>query len=173
ATDLDDKQLHSLLRRLQRPDVPNLPALIVRDLALRESRGFGSLAIHNVLRREQLDACLELRRELLQDGNFVQAYLTRMQPDADTAWLEDEETRAQHLSNLWNFARGLSPSFNSLKAHILFHWLQHDLATGGPDKQRFLSYIRLPRRTGYTSQAHLQRFSNSEQHVDLRGQYPT
>ena len=41
SSDLDDKQLHSLLGRLRRPDVPNLAALIVRDLATRESRGFG------------------------------------------------------------------------------------------------------------------------------------
>ena len=171
--DLDDRQLHSLLSRLQQPDVPNLPALIVRDLAIRESRGFGSLAIHNQLRREQLDQCLELRRELLQDSKFVDAYLTRLQPDADTAWNEDAETREQHLSNIWNFARGLSPSFNSLKAHILFHWLQHDLVAGAPNKDRFLNYIRLPRRSGHTSQAHIARFGDRNQHVDPRGRYPT
>lgn len=173
SSDLDDKQLHSLLGRLRRPDVPNLAALIVRDLATRESRGFGSLPIHNELRREHLDQCLDLRRELLSDSKFVDAYLTRLQPDADTAWAEDASSREQHLSNLWNFARTLNPSFNSLKAHILFHWLQHDLAAGAPDKERFMTYIRLPRRSGYTAKEHLSRFGDRKQHVNLRSQYPT
>ena len=170
---LDDKQLHSLLGRLQRPDVPNLPALVVRNLKHRHSSGFGTLAIHNLLRREQLDECLELRRELLQDSRFVQAYLTRLQPDADTAWLEDKVTREAHLTRLWTFVRSLSPSFNSLKAHVLFHWLQHDLAAGAPDKERFLAYVRLPRRSGYTAKPHLERHQKRAEHVDLRSTYPT
>lgn len=173
AADLDDKQLHSLLRRLDRPDVPNLPALIVRDLSRRESRGFGSLKIHGLLRRGQLDQCLELRRDLLQNGKFVAAYLTRMQPDADTAWYDDAELREQHLQRVWTFVRSLSPSFNSLKAHVLYHWLRHDLMQGAPDKERFLAYIRLPRRTGYASKAHLERFQQRAEHVDLRRRYPT
>lgn len=173
STNLDDRQLHSLLKRLRRPDVPNLPTLIARNLSHRESRGFGTLPIHNMLRREQLDQCAELRPELRENSRFVQAYLTRLQPDADTAWAEDAATRAEHLENLWSYARGLNASFNSLKAHILFHWLQHDIATGGPDKDRFLQYIRLPRRNGYPSRAHLERFTKRAEHVNLRSNYPT
>ncbi|MCK5942066.1 MAG: hypothetical protein KAI24_08870, partial [Planctomycetes bacterium] len=173
SADLDDKQLHSLLRRLERPDVPNLPALIVRDLSRRESGGFGSLPIHDLLRREQLDQCLELRRDLLQNARFVAAYLTRMQPDADTAWYDDPQQRSEHLQRLWTFASALSPSFNSLKAHVLYHWLRHDLTQGAPDKERFLAYIRLPRRTGYASKEHLERFQRRAEHVDLGQQYPT
>jgi len=173
ANDLDDKQLHSLLRRLKRPDVPNLSALVVRDLSRRESRGFGSLDIHKQLRREQLDQCLELRPSLLQDARFVSAYLTRMQPDADTAWYDDAELREQHLRRLWTFARNLSPSFNSLKAHVLYHWLRHDLMQGAPDKERFLAYIRLPRRSGHPSRQHLERFQKRAEHVNLRQRYPS
>ncbi len=173
SSNLDEKQLHSLLGRLRRPDVPNLPALIVRNLGHRHSSGFGTLPIHNLLRREQLDECLSLRRELLQDSRFVQAYLTRLQPNADTAWIEDKATRDEHLTRLWTFARGLSPSFNSLKAHILFHWLQHDLAAGGPNKERFLTYIRLPRRSTYAAKSHIERHLKRAEHVNLRSTYPT
>ena len=173
STNLDDRQLHSLLKRLQRPDTPNLPALIARNLSHRESRGFGTLPIHNMLRREQLDQCAELRPELKEDNRFVQAYLMRLQPDADTAWIEDAKTREQHLSNLWNYARGLNPSFNSLKAHILYHWLQHDIAAGGPNKDRFMQYIRLPRRNGYAAKSHIERFTKRAQHVNLGSKYPT
>lgn len=173
STNLDDRQLHSLLKRLSRPDVPNLPTLIARNLSHRESRGFGTLPIHNMLRREQLDQCAELRPELQANSRFVQAYLTRLQPDADTAWVDDAKTREQHLSNLWNYVRGLNSSFNSLKAHILYHWLQHDIAAGGPDKDRFMQYIRLPRRNGYAAKAHIERFPKRSQHVNLGSKYPT
>lgn len=173
AAALSDEQLHSLLRRLDRPDVPNLPALIVRDLQRRESRGFGSLGVHKRLRRGQLDECISLRPALLQDSRFVAAYLTRLQPDADTALYEDPAQRARHLEQLWSFARRLSSSFNSLKAHVLYHWLRHDLTQGAPDRQRFLDYIRLPRRSGHVSKAHLERFDNRAAHVDLRRKYPS
>lgn len=173
STNLDHRQLHSLLGRLQRPDVPNLPALIVRDLKRRESRGFGSLGIHNMLRRSQLDACLALKPDLLQDNRFVAAYLTRLQPDADTAWRDDEAARKQYFATLWQFAQRLSPSFNSLKAHVLFHWLQDDVAAGTPNKLRFLDYIRLPRRSGHPAKGHLERFQRRQEHVNLRSKYPT
>ena len=170
---LSDEQLHSLLRRLDHPDVPNLPALVVRDLSRRESRGFGSLDVHGLLRRGQLDECVSLRPALLQDSRFVAAYLTRLQPNADVAWHEDPALRARHLERLWSFTRRLGPSFNSLKAHVLFHWLRHDLTQGAPNKGRFLAYIQLPRRGGYVSKEHLERFANRATHVDLRKKYPS
>ena len=173
AAELSDEQLHSLLTRLDRPDVSNLPALVVRDLSRRESRGFGSLDVHQQLRRGQLDECLSLRPALLQDSRFVSAYLTRLQPSADTAWQEDPLLRAKQLERLWSFARRLGPSFNSLKAHVLYHWLRHDLTQGAADKQRFLAYIQLPRRSNHVSKAHLERFANRAAHVDLRQRHPT
>jgi hypothetical protein len=42
--DLSDSQLMELLRRLRRPDLPNLAALVHRNLSDRQSRGFGSPA---------------------------------------------------------------------------------------------------------------------------------
>jgi len=173
GADLDDKQLHSLLARLRRPDVTNLPSLIVRDLSSRESRGFGSLGIHKQLRREQLDQCQALRPQLLKDTNFVDAYLTRMQPSVDAAWHNDPELRARHLERMWAFANRLSPAFNSLKAHVLYHWLRHDLGTDAPNKERFLAYIRLPRRGFFVSEAHLERFQRPDDHVNLRQSYPS
>lgn len=152
ATALDEAQLRSLLSRLDRPDVDNLPALVVRDLAARSSKGFGSLAIHRELRLEQLEDCARLRPQLLQDGNFVGAFLVRLQPGADVEWQKDPAARGAQLAKLWQFAQRLSPAFNSLKGHVLFHWLQHDLTQGAPDKERFLAYLRLPRRSGHPSE---------------------
>ena len=172
-TDLDAKQLHSLLRRLQRPDVDNLAALIVRDLGHRESGGFGSLTIHSLLRRPQLEECLQLQPALLQEPKFVNAYLVRLQPGADTPWNIDADSRTAYLARLWEFAQRLSPRFNSLKAHVLYHRLRFDLQQGKPDKQRFLSYIRLPRRGGHAARDHLRRHQQSAEFVNLASEYPT
>ena len=72
--------------RGQIPDVDNLPALVVRDLARRNSGGFGSLPIHAMLRRAQLDDCLRLQPNLLQTPRFVDVYLQRLAPSADGDW---------------------------------------------------------------------------------------
>ena len=172
-TALNEWQLHSLLGLLKRPDVTNLPALIVRDLSSRDSRGFGSLPVHKELRLEQLDQCLALSPKLLQDQRFVDAYLTRLQPNADDSWLTDPQERQSHLQRLWTFAQRLSPAFNSLKAHVLFHWLRHDMTQGAPNKERFLAYIRLPRRRFFVSESHLDRFQRRADHVDLDKQFPS
>jgi hypothetical protein len=52
---LTKTQRRHLLERLQRPDYPNLVDLIVDDLKERDSRGFGSIKIHNALTLKQLD----------------------------------------------------------------------------------------------------------------------
>ncbi len=173
AQRLTPQQLRSLLARLRRPDVDNLPALVVRDLEDRSSGGFGSLPVHDLLRREQLEECLRLRPALLQQQRFVNAFLVRLQPGADVTWQHEPEARVAQLQRLWEFAQRLSPAFNSLKAHVLFHWLQHDLTLGAPDAERFLAYIRLPRRSGHPAEKHLRAHQRGDEHVDLRGNFPS
>ncbi|MBL8748225.1 MAG: hypothetical protein JNK78_03630, partial [Planctomycetes bacterium] len=172
-TSLDDDRLRSLLRRLDRPDVDDLPALIVRDLQNRQTGAFGSMPVHSMLRRAQLDECARLMPQLLQQRGFVDVYLARLQPGGDTLWQLDADTRGAQLARLWEFAQRLPSSHNSLKAHVLFHWLAHDLTQGAPDRDRFLAYIRLPRRTGHPSEQHLRQFGRAQEHVDGRTNYPT
>ena len=172
-SNLDGNRLHSLLARLSRPDVDNLPALVVRDLDHRESRGFGTLTIHGLLRLAQLEECARLRPALLQERAFVNAYLIRLQPSADTDWRLDPAARVAQLTRLWAFAQRLSSAHNSLKAHVLFHWLQHDLSQGAPDKDRFLAYIRLPRRSGHPAEQHLRRYQRSDEFVDATSNFTT
>ncbi|MFN7588113.1 MAG: hypothetical protein ACK5UQ_06345, partial [Planctomycetota bacterium] len=173
ATELDEPQLRSLLQRLDRPDVGNLPALVVRDLARRNSGGFGSLPIHGLLRRAQLDDCLRLQPNLLQNPRFVDVYLQRLAPSADGDWRLDAAARGRQLARLHEFAQRLSPAFNSLKAHVLFHFLQHDLMQGAPDKERLLAYLRLPRQHAFPS-AQLVRSTRDGSHfVDPRLAPPT
>ena len=83
VSQLDDDRLRSLLARLSHPDLPNLPALVVRDLEVKNRPGFGSLAIHQNLLLEQLEECLQLRPALLNEDAFVEAYLVRLRPGAD------------------------------------------------------------------------------------------
>ena len=173
AETLNLRQLHSLLNRLSRPDLDNLPALVVRDLEQQPSSGFGSLEIHRQLRLEQLEECVRLRPALLQQPRFVEAVLVRLAPDADIVWSSDPVARLTHLQRLHEFAQRLPSSFNSLKAHVLHWWLRHDLTQGAPDKQRFLAYVRLPRRDHTAAEAHRRRFQRSDEHVDLRAAWRT
>jgi len=173
ATELRDDQLQSLLARLARPDVANLPALVVRDLALKNSRGFGSRPIHAELRLEQLEECVRLRPALLAEANFVNAWLTRLTPGADRDWRADPAARAAQFARLWAFAQRLPAAHNSLKAHVLHHWLQHDLTQGAPDREHFLAYLRLPRRSGNPAEGHLRRFTRNDEFVNNGGRYPT
>ncbi|MCR9244733.1 MAG: hypothetical protein NXI31_06860 [bacterium] len=174
ATELDSDRLHSALKRLRRPDVANLPALVVRDLGRRRSRGFGSLEIHFLLRRSQLEECVRLRPALLNDPKFVQALLTRLMPRSDVAWQRDPAAREAQLLRLWQFAQRLAPAHNSLKAHVLYHWLAHDLTLGKVDRERFLTYIRLPRRQSYVARTYLERQQKRRvPFIDYGTKYPT
>ncbi|MCB9883931.1 MAG: hypothetical protein H6838_00485 [Planctomycetes bacterium] len=170
--DLTPDQLHSLLSRLLRPDVDNLPAFVVRDLDHKQSRGFGSLGIHKQLRLDQLEQCAQLRPSLLQENEFVQAMLTRLLPTVDVTWQDDPQLRAAQLQRLYSFTQRLSPAFNSLKAHVLFHYLRHDLGQGAPDKQRFLAYIQLPRDGAYVARDYVRRFQRGDL-VNLGATFPT
>ena len=147
--ELDGRQLHELLGRLEHPDVPNLPALVVKDMERKSSRGFGSQEIHEHLLLDQLEACAALRPSLLEETEFVDAWLQRLAPNPDVAWRRDVAAREAYLNRLQEFVKRLTPAFNSLKAHVLYHRLAHDLKLGRVDRQLFLSYLTLPRRTGY------------------------
>ncbi|MCC7398870.1 MAG: hypothetical protein IT455_17520, partial [Planctomycetes bacterium] len=173
STALTAPQLRDLLGRLDRPDVDNLAELVVRDLRAEGSRGFGSLPVHGMLRLPQLEQCARQMPELLQDGKFVDAWLRRLQPDADTEWQLDPAAAVAQLERLWQFAQRLPSSFNSLKAQVLYRWLEQDLTRGAPDKQRFLAYIRLPRRGEHVAETHLRRFQDGADFVDPTRRFAT
>jgi len=170
--DLDPDRLHSLLQRLERPDLPNLPALVVRDLDHKASQGFGSLTIHRNLLLDQLEACVSLRTSLLDDPRFIETVLVRLVPDADTDWRRDAAAREAFLDRLETFVRRLAPAHNSLKAHVLYHRLAHDHALGVHDKERFLAYLRLPRTVVYVNPRYLEKRASGDLAQLDRG-YPT
>ncbi|MCA9145386.1 MAG: hypothetical protein KDB05_21465 [Planctomycetales bacterium] len=171
ATDLDPDRRRHLLQRLQRPDYPNLAKLIVDDLNHQYSQPFGSMAIHQRLLTEQLDECLRLKPDLLNQTNFVNAYLSKLHPNADVDWQHETEEYAAYLDRLWGFVSQLAPVHNSLKTHVLFHRLTFDRSRGIYDKARFMTYIGLPRNVAYIEPKFLQQDENRRYAADLNANY--
>ncbi|MEE3369902.1 MAG: hypothetical protein VX346_11210, partial [Planctomycetota bacterium] len=169
--ELNPVRRRHLLELLQRPDHANLPELVVADLKHRDSKPFGTLAIHRQLLRDQLDACLELKPDLLNQQNFVHIYLSKLRPNADLDWRHDPADRAAYLDRLWGFVERLAPVHNSLKAHVLYRRLHHDRAQGVYDKQRFMTYIRLPRNVGYIEPRFMQLEQNRRYPANLQADF--
>ena len=111
--------------------------------------GVGSHQIHSRLLLSQLDELLKLKPDLLNHNKFVNAYLTRLQPNDDVDWLHNTAQHKAYLERQWAFVSKLGPVHNSLKAHVLFHRLQLDRTQGVYDKDRFMTYIKLPRSVSY------------------------
>ncbi|MEQ1826759.1 MAG: hypothetical protein ABL921_12470 [Pirellula sp.] len=139
----DTNNLRRWLDRIDRPDIPGLIDLIVRELKLQDSRGFGSAPIHNQLTIAQL---LELEKrvpKILESNAFVQARLRRIRPHDDQS-TEEPAVLREHLVALEDFVKGLPESQNSLKASVLYRRLEQDELAGNYDRNRFLQYLALP-----------------------------
>ena len=156
GANLDANRRRHLLSRLKRPDLPNLPQLVVADLNHEHSGGFGSLEIHRLLLLAQLEECLKLKPDLLNQAHFVNAYLAKLRPSPDVDWRDDEAEREAYLDRMWAFSSKLAPVHNSLKAHVLYHRLFHDRAKGVYDIGRFLAYVQLPRNVGYMNPRYME-----------------
>lgn len=153
GVDLSDSQLRNLLMRLQRPDIPNLPELVARDLGNRDSQGFGSMPIQKQMLKSQLDELLEIRPGLLNAPGFVNIYLSKLLPNDDVDWQINRTAHVAYLDRLWEFADRLNDSHNSLKANILFRRLELDRRMGVYDRTRFERYLQLPRQMHYVREA--------------------
>ncbi|HEY9071239.1 MAG TPA: hypothetical protein VIV61_13360 [Candidatus Ozemobacteraceae bacterium] len=172
ATELDPARRRHLLSRMTRPDGGTaLARLVVEDLKAENSGGFGSLAVHAKLTREQLAECARLAPELLTMTTFVNAMLAKLQPSADTDIRFDPKEKEAYLTRLWAFAEPLPPVHNSLKACILYHRLRHDQSLGIHDKDRFLAYLRLPRAQFYMNARWLGTEENRRFPVDLSADF--
>lgn len=162
--ELNPTQLHDLLSRLERPDLPNLPALVAKDLNNPQSRVFGSLPIHKKMLRDQLDELLRLRPDLANNEVFIKANIDRIRPSEDIEWKRDPGARIEYCNRLWDYVHKLAPAFGSLKASVLHEMLLLDRNRGAYDKDRFMEYIRLPRSASYINPKYLET-SESRQHL--------
>ncbi len=153
---LDARLRRHILARLSRPDVANLAKIVADDLNTKDSGGFGSFNIHRQLTLAQLDELLKLKPDLLQQTNFVHAWITKLHPGDDEDWQHNPGQTKAYLERLLTFTRKLAPAFNSLKAHVLFHRLVQDQSQGTYNKALLIEHLQLPRFQGYMSKAMLE-----------------
>jgi hypothetical protein len=146
---ISDEQRRNLLARLRRPDYPGVVDLIVADLAARDSRGFGSLAVHRLLTLAHMDDLLKQRPALRNEAAYITAYLAKLAPENEVDLDTDPAAREAYYERVWSFVQGLDPVHNSLKANALFNRLRHDQGKGVYDRARFLEYVKLPRDVRY------------------------
>ncbi len=161
------QQRRAVLEKLQRPDVANLPALIIADLKSEESSGFGGFAIHRALLPAQLDALAKAIPALATEEAFVFTRLHKLAPGADADVEFDPVEREAWLDRVWAYAKTLPPAFNTVKAHVLYRRLDHDRKKGVYDRARFLEYLKVPRQLDYVNPKWLEKRQNDENLADL------
>lgn len=169
--DLEAWPRRELLGRLRLPDHPRLVDHVLADLAEPDSAGFGSLQIHGRLLLPQLEELARRRTRLLEERAFVLTWLVRLRPGPDVDWQTDPAEKEAYLERLHAFTRRLSPSHNSLKAHVLYHRLDHDRARGVYDRSRFVEYLKLPRRSELTPRDVLEQAERRQSAADLSADY--
>ena len=76
-----------------------------------------------------------------------------------------------YLDRLQAFVNRLSPVHNALKAHVLYNRLAFDRTQGIHDKDRFLAYLKLPRRQHYMAKALLEREEALRYPADLNADF--
>ncbi|MDH4451579.1 MAG: hypothetical protein QE570_00170 [Verrucomicrobiota bacterium] len=153
---LTPDQRRAVLQKLQHPDVPNLVAALNADFKAEPSIGFGDLPIHRQLLLPQLD---ELKAEHGRSTSFIYTYLRKLAPSADVSLEYDEAEREAWLDRVWAFAEGVT-SHKTLKARILYLRLDHDRKKGLYDGERFLTYLKLPRRLPYINEEFLRTYNS-------------
>ncbi len=155
-----------LLRRLTRPDAPNLVRLIADDLAHGSVR-FGDFAIHRALTLKQLEELAALRKGLIDEAAYVQYMLERLAPGPEEDSQSDPAARTAHLNRLAAFTALLSPVHISLHAAVLYARLAFDLTQGVWNRDLFIAYLRTPRSGGYVNQKFIERHANRRNPVDV------
>ena len=85
--------------------------------------------------------------------------------------MTDRKQRREYLTRLKAFTEKLPANFNSLKANVLFQILQLNLKVEEFDKELFLAYLKLPRRTNYVNQEYLKSIRKQSYMVKLDRDY--
>jgi hypothetical protein len=165
--ELSTAQKRELLGKLRRPDYPDLVDALSEDLGRRESRGFGEFPVNRSLLLSQLDALAEKRPQLLGDSDFVLTKLGKLRPGADVDMEYDKAAKEAYLNRAWAFVSGLEPAFNSLAANLIYQRLSHDLSKGDYDKDRFLTYLKLPRPVHYVNPLYRENLKVWRHQVDM------
>jgi tetratricopeptide (TPR) repeat protein len=148
---LTPNQRRYVISALERPDLPGLTELVLQDLQTKESTGFGQFPIHENLLLPQLESLSKAMPELMLSQKFVHAWLRKLQPNEEVNLATNTAAREQWLTTAYAFVKPLAPTFNSLKAHVLFHRLDHDWKLGKPNIDLLQAYLALPWSTPHLS----------------------
>ena len=157
---LNSAQRHSILGRYRlTPDIPGLYELIRTDLEDTEYRStFGESPAHKALTLDQLSDLRRAIPDLIDQEGYVHTVVSKLHPPTSLPTCGSpaaQETRKAYLDATLDFVLLLEPTFNSLKAHLLFHRLKFDESAGTRNLDRFLSYLALPRPSQNASQAYI------------------
>ncbi|MDA0658096.1 MAG: hypothetical protein O2931_01390 [Planctomycetota bacterium] len=173
STEMDPAHRRELLRRITRPDYPGIVAIVVQDLQAEGSQGFGSLQIHSQLLLDQLDELGQKLPDVVPTEAYVRAYIPKLRPRPEINLEHDATEREAYLKRLADFVLPLDPVQNSLKAHVLYHQMAHDLTQGRWDRARFLSYLKLPRQVPYVRPEWLRQIIVGNPLAELQATGPT
>ena len=156
---LNPDQRRNFLSRIKRPDIKNLPKLVIDDLKYPHSRGFGSHEIHKLMFKDQFEECLKRSPKLINNSNFIYEYIKKLAPADNIDINYNIPEKKSYLQRLWNFAQKLKQSHNSLKANVLYNLLDINRKQDNYDKKLFLEYVKLPRNVYYMNQKYIRNHS--------------
>nr|MDQ3370175.1 hypothetical protein [Myxococcota bacterium] len=169
---LDPARRRILLSRIHHTPQPELVTLIAEDLEARGSSGFGSLAAHEQLTRDQLLELAAVRPELRGHANWVNAVVRRMRAHHAIDLESDRAARREYVQALWAFLAPLPASVNSLKVHVLWHLLDTLRRLAAPIEPALVrTYLALPRTASYLARRWIERVQRehvAQLGVDLR-----
>ena len=137
----------------------------------RDSKSIGGIKIHKLLTLDQLTELAKKYPKAKLNSNFINFYLSKLLPSEDTNWETDPVERRKYLARVWKFVKSLDPKFNSLKACVLFRQLDQDLNEQTFDRQRFMTYLKLPRSASYINPLLVKNTRNRSHIVNVNANY--
>jgi len=133
------------LRRVDHAGLPNIEKLILANFKESRPLPISQISCAKNLSRSQLQSLADIEPDLLNDRSFVGLIIQSMQPEDRSIFKRDPEKHLAWLLKLDGFTRTLSPSHNSLKAHVLYHRLRIASEMDQFPSETFVRYLNLPR----------------------------
>ena len=118
-----------------------------------------------------MEACLAAKPKLIDNSNFVNAYLRKLLPNDDVNWRTDRDEHSEYLNRLYDFTKRLNPAFNSLRACVIYRMLELGRKHGQYDRSLFMEYIQLPRQIGYVNPQLVKQTKSRSHIVNLGADY--
>ena len=134
------------LRRIDHAGLPNIEKLILANFKESRPLPISQISCAKNLSRSQLQSLADIEPDLLNDRSFVGLIIQSMQPEDRSIFKREPEKHLAWLVKLDGFTRTLSPSHNSLKAHVLYHRLRIASEMDQFPSKTFVRYLNLPRR---------------------------